>query len=98
MKVRHVDRDLERLEADPRFPGGHGQNIVQAFRKRMQLIRGAQSEQDIRAMKSLHFEKLKGGRSHQHSIRINQQWRLILEFEGEAPNKVTVIVRIEDYH
>ncbi len=31
-------------------------------------------------------------------IRLNQQWRLILEFEGEAPEKVTVVVSIEDYH
>jgi toxin HigB-1 len=98
MKVRHANRDLERLEADPKFVSGHGQNVVQAYRKRMQFIRGAHSEQDFRAMKSLHFEKLKGSRSQQHSIRLNDQWRLILEFEGEAPDKVAVVIKIEDYH
>jgi proteic killer suppression protein len=49
-------------------------------------------------MKSFHFEKLKGRRSHQHSMRLNQQWRLVLGFEGDAPNKVSVVVSIEDYH
>ncbi|MBK7877798.1 MAG: type II toxin-antitoxin system RelE/ParE family toxin [Planctomycetes bacterium] len=98
MKVRHGARDLERLESDPKFTGDYAQNIVQAFRRRMQLIRNAASEQDLRAMKSLHFEKLKGARSRQHSIRLNDQWRLILEFEGEAPSKVVVVVKIEDYH
>lgn len=98
MRVRHADRNLERLEAVAAHDGGHAQNIVRAFRKRMQLIRAVQSEQDLRALKSLHFEKLKGGRSHQHSIRLKQQWRLILEFEGAAPNKVAVVVSIEDYH
>jgi proteic killer suppression protein len=98
MKVRHVDRNLERLECEAGFEGGYGQNVIQAFRKRMQLIRAAKSERDIRAMKSLHFEELKGRGGRQHSIRLNQQWRLILEFEGAAPEKVTVVVSIEDYH
>jgi proteic killer suppression protein len=98
MKVRHANRDLERLEVDPKFDGGFGQNVVRAYRKRMQFIRAANSEQDFRAMKSLHFEKLKGSRSHEHSIRLNDQWRLILAFEGQAPEKVAVVVKIEDYH
>jgi proteic killer suppression protein len=49
-------------------------------------------------LKSLHFEKLKGDRSHQHSMRLNKQWRLIIEFEGIAPNKLVAVISIEDYH
>ena len=48
-------------------------------------------------MKSMHFEKLKGSRSHQRSIRLNKQFRLILEIEVEK-RKVAVIIAIEDYH
>jgi proteic killer suppression protein len=48
--------------------------------------------------KSLRFEKLQGDRAHQHSIRLNDQWRLIIEFDGTSPNKKIVIVGIEDYH
>jgi len=62
------------------------------------FIRQAQDERDLRAWASLHFEKLKGARSHQHSIKLNDQWRLILEFEGEAPSKTLALVAIEDYH
>lgn len=98
MKVRHAHRELERLEREQGFDGGHDRSIVRVYRKRMQFIRQMTSEQDLRAMKSLHFEKLKGRRSHQHSIRLNQQWRLILEFQGTPPDKVIVIVSIEDYH
>jgi Txe/YoeB family toxin of Txe-Axe toxin-antitoxin module len=50
------------------------------------------------AQKSLRFEKLKGKRDHQRSMRINDQWRLILEIEGTAPKKTVRIVGIEDYH
>ena len=42
------------------------------------------------------FEKLKGDRARQHSMRLNDQWRLILEFEGAAPDETVVIVSIED--
>lgn len=49
-------------------------------------------------MKSLRFEKLKGARQKQHSMRLNDQWRLILEFEGEGTTKVVVVCGIEDYH
>ena len=71
---------------------------VSAFRKRMQMIRSAPDERDFYALKALHFEKLKGKRSHQFSMRLNDQWRLILEFKGKSPNKIVVIVEIADYH
>ena len=98
MRVRHADRGLERVESDIRYYGGYQENIVKAFRRRMQVIRAAQDERDLRQFRSHRFEKLKGKRSHQHSIRLNNQMRLILEFEGQAPEKTVVIIGIEDYH
>ncbi len=98
MKARHTDRDLERIERDVEFSGDRSEAVVQAFRKRMQQIRAATSEQDLRALKSLHFEKLKGKRAHQYSIRLNRIQRLVFELEGEAPDKVVVVVSVEDYH
>lgn len=98
MEVEFDDYDLDRLEADPRFTSGFAAAIVSAFRKRMQTIRSAPDERDFYALKALHFEKLKGKRSHQFSMRLNGQWRLILEFRGKSPNKKAVIVAIEDYH
>lgn len=98
MEVEFDDEDLDRLETDPRFAAGFAAAIVSAFRKRMQVIRSAPDERDFYALKALHFEKLKGKRSHQFSMRLNDQWRLILEFRGKGPNKKAVIVAIEDYH
>ncbi len=31
-------------------------------------------------------------------MRLNDQWRLILEMEGKGNEKILVIVAIEDYH
>lgn len=41
---------------------------------------------------------MKGSRKDQYSMRLNDQWRLILEFKGDNPRKVVIVVGIEDYH
>jgi toxin HigB-1 len=98
LEVRFADASLERVEADADYDGGLSRPLVKAFRKRMQYIRNALDERDFYKMKSLRFEKLEGKRQHQHSMRLNDQWRLITEFEGQNPKKTLVIVGIEDYH
>ena len=77
---------------------GFSQAIVTAYRRLMQVIRAAPDERVFYNLKSLHFEKLKGDRSAQHSMRLNKQWRLVIEFEGVAPNKLVAVISIEDYH
>jgi proteic killer suppression protein len=98
VEVEFADDGLERLEVDPKFTAGLGPDLVRAFRKVMQVIRAALDERDFYRLKSLHFEKLLGERSSQRSIRLNKQWRLILEIVGEAPNKTVRVIGIEDYH
>lgn len=98
MEVRFRDGSLERLESDPTFDGGYPSAIVKKFRQRMQQIRAAEDERDLYKLVSLRCEKLKGDRAHQHSMRLNDQWRLIFELEGKASTKVVVIISIEDYH
>ena len=98
MKVRFHDERLSRLETDPGYLGGHDKAIVRAFRRMMNLIRSAVDERDIRAMKSARMEKLKGNRSHQYSLRLNDQWRLIIEIEETDPKNTIVVISIVDYH
>jgi len=98
MEVRYSDASLDRLETDPDYTAGYSQAIVRAFRLRMETIRAASDERAFYALKSLHFEKLKGNRAHQHSMRLNSQWRLILEFDDSGTAKVVCIIGIEDYH
>lgn len=98
MEVEFDDDDLDRLETDAQYTAGHSQEVVRAYRKRMQQIRAFRDERDFLAVRSLNFEKLKGNREGQHSIRLNLQWRLILEIRGNHPCKVIRIVEIVDYH
>lgn len=98
MEVEFDDHDLDRLETDAQYTAGHSQEVVRAYRKRMQQIRAFRDERDFLAVRSLNFEKLKGNREGQHSIRLNLQWRLILEIRGNHPCKVIRIVEIVDFH
>ncbi|WP_435750831.1 type II toxin-antitoxin system RelE/ParE family toxin [Thauera sp. AutoDN2] len=98
MEVEFDDDDLDRLETDAQFTAGLSQEVVSAYRKRMQQIRSFLDERDFYALKSLHFEKLKGDREGQHSIRLNKKWRLVLEIRGNHPCKVVGIIEIVDYH
>ncbi len=97
MQVRFGDDDLARLESDPRFLAGHSPAVVRSYRKTMQRIRAATDERDLRTNAS-RFEKLAGARRHQHSMRLNDQFRLIIQLKGESATKTIVVISIEDYH
>lgn len=98
MEVEFDDYDLDRLETDAQYTAGHSQEVVRAYRKRMQQIRAFRDERDFLTVRSLNFEKLKGNREGQHSIRLNLQWRLIFDIRGDHPCKVIGIIEIVDYH
>lgn len=98
MDATFDDDRLDRLEIDASYTAGFSPGIVKAFRKRMQNIRAANDERVFYGLRSLRFEKLKGKRSSQYSMRLNDQYRLILEFETQSNSKVARIKGIEDYH
>ncbi|WP_292931439.1 type II toxin-antitoxin system RelE/ParE family toxin [Noviherbaspirillum sp.] len=98
MEVEFKDHVYDRLETDGTFTAGFATPIVTMYRKRLQLIRAAVDERAFYALKSLHFEKLQGDRAGQYSMRLNDQWRLILELKKNNTGKVVVVVSIADYH
>jgi proteic killer suppression protein len=77
-----------------RYPSG----VVEAFFDVMAIIENATSEADIRAFKSLHFEKLRGNRAGQISLRLNKQYRFIIQIEKDEQGKLLWIIEINDYH
>ena len=98
MDVAFQDHSLDRLETDATFNAGFTDAIVKAFRKRMQQIRAAADERTFYSYRSLRFEKLKGDREGQYSMRLNDQWRLIVELHGDGPRKTVHVIEIVDYH
>lgn len=98
MEVEFVRSDLARLETDKAYTAGFGRDVVRGFRKVMQALRAAPDERDLYALRGLRMEKLRGRRQHQHSLRLNEQWRLIVELVGEGPAKKAKVIEIVDYH
>jgi proteic killer suppression protein len=94
MHVEFADERLARLEIDPAYTGGFSAEIVSAYRKRLWFIRQAMDERDLYQMKGQRFEKLKGSRAHQRSMRLNKQWRLILAIVAGTPERTVRVIGI----
>lgn len=75
-----------------------GPEVVKGFFRVMDRIDAASDERDLFALRGLNYEALQGSRSHQHSLRINDQWRVIVERQKAADGTWLLVVNIEDYH
>ena len=68
--------------------------IERQARRKLLLVDGAGALNDLRQPPGNRLEALKGDRKGQHSIRINDQWRICFVWhEGGAED-----VEIVDYH
>lgn len=61
---------------------------------RLLKLDAAVSLNSLRVQPGNHLEALKGDRKGQHSIRINDQWRICFVWTDAGPENVI----IEDYH
>ena len=69
-------------------------NIAKVARQKLRQLEIANRLDDLRVPPGNQLEALKGDRSGQHSIRINDQWRVCFRWtNGGAEN-----VEIVDYH
>lgn len=88
-----ADADTERLfrrERVRRFPA----ELLRAMLRKLVLVDAAEHLDDLRVPPGNRLEKLRGDRTGQHSIRINDQWRICFRWrEGDAFD-----VEIVDYH
>lgn len=98
MEIEFENKKLRSLYTDPTATEGFSEALVKRFRFVMGLIVAAKDERDFNFLPGLRFERLKGKRSHQHSFRLNDQWRLIIEIRGKAPRKTIGVIEIADYH
>lgn len=67
----------------------------QAYR-RLEILDAAMNLEELRALRSNRLKALKGDRTGQFSIRVNEQWRLCFEWPRAAsgPSNVEIV----DYH
>ena len=93
MERRFKDKDAERLFRGlpvRRLPP----DIQRRARMRLQRVVTADALSDLRLPPSHRLEALSGSRRGQHSIRINDQWRVCFRWTGDG----AVDIEVTDYH
>lgn len=88
-----ADKQTERVFARDRSPR-FSPDLQRAAWKKLAILHAAGSLHDLRVPPGNRLEKLAGNRRGQHSIRINDQWRICFVWkDGDAYD-----VEIADYH
>ncbi|MCW5982912.1 MAG: type II toxin-antitoxin system RelE/ParE family toxin [Bryobacteraceae bacterium] len=69
-------------------------NIAMVARRKLRTLDGAETLDDLAAVPGNRLEALHGDRKGQHSIRINDQWRICFSWREGAAEGVEIV----DYH
>jgi toxin HigB-1 len=73
---------------------GFPADLLKIARRKLQYLNAAVSLDDLRAPPANRLEALKGDRTGQHSIRVNDQFRICFVWTKEGPENVEFV----DYH
>jgi proteic killer suppression protein len=87
------DRETERLferEGSRRLPS----EILRAAQRKLAVLDAAEALDDLRIPPGNRLEKLSGDRRGQHSIRINERWRICFRWKDGHAHDVEIV----DYH
>lgn len=84
-----VTEALFKGESSKRF-----KSIETVAERKLQMLDSAMELRDLRAPPGNHLEALKGDREGQHSIRINDKWRICFIWSDAGVNNVEIV----DYH
>ncbi|MCA6121771.1 type II toxin-antitoxin system RelE/ParE family toxin [Bradyrhizobium sp. WSM 1704] len=67
---------------------------IKVARRKLQYLHAAVTLQDLRSPPGNQLEALKGDRKGQHSIRVNEQFRICFVWTADGPDDV----ELTDYH
>jgi proteic killer suppression protein len=92
--IRSHKSSVTEAIAGGKAPKGFPASIIKAAQRKLRMIQDATRLEDLLAPPGNRLEALKGDRKGQHSIRINDQWRVCFTWhDGDAYD-----VEIVDYH
>lgn len=92
--IKSFRNEAARAAWERRFIKGVPRDILQVGKRKLTQVHNARSLNDLRAPPGNRLEALSGARKRQHSIRINDQWRVCFVWrKGDAFD-----VEIVDYH
>lgn len=98
MRIDFLDKKLQALYMLEKGSRRLDPEVYEAFLEVVAAVQAAKSPQDLRALKSLHYEKLKGDRKADRSLRLHKGYRLIVREQRDADGIYIEIIEIDDYH
>ena len=87
------DRDTERLFGR-RPTGRFGSDVQKVALRKLRMLDAAAELNDLRVPPGNRLERLHGDRAGQHSIRVNDRWRICFRWRGGDAYDVEIV----DYH
>jgi len=88
-----ADKDTERVWRRGRSKR-LDQNTQRAALRKLLILDAAEILDDLRVPPGNRLEKLQGDRAGQHSVQVNQQWRICFRWTAAGPEDVEIV----DYH
>jgi proteic killer suppression protein len=70
------------------------QDVVKRARRKLDMVNAAAQLDDLKAPPGNSLEALQGDLAGYHSIRVNQQWRIVFKWQGATAEEV----RFTDHH
>jgi plasmid maintenance system killer protein len=90
MKVSYARKKDALIETDQAHSTGLPATVIASARTKIQYIKNAKDERDLRMWASLQFKRLKGN-SGECQIRINDQYRIHLTIDENNEVEITFI-------
>lgn len=69
-------------------------NVLSVATRKLAMLNAAMELRDLRSPPGNRLEQLRGDRAGQHSVRINDQWRICFVWTDSGPTQVEIV----DYH
>ncbi|WP_022699387.1 type II toxin-antitoxin system RelE/ParE family toxin [Euryhalocaulis caribicus] len=89
-----ADKALEKLHRTGKAPKGVPADLVKRLTNRLDMMNAAHVLDDLRTPPSMRLEALKGDRKGQHSVRVNDQFRICFVWTAAGPDALELV----DYH
>lgn len=92
--IRSLSGSIAEAIAEGKRPKGFPSDLVKRAQNKLAMIDAAAELRDLASPPGNRLEALKGDRKGQHSIRINDQWRVCFVWRNDGAFDVEIV----DYH
>jgi len=79
--------DTDHLTGKQKIPAA----VIKQYQKKVNILIAISELKELKNIRSLNFEALKGGRKGQYSIRLNMQYRLLFRINKNGELEIIII-------